>query len=89
MKITQEHRDHMKQAMQTRVQSYPPDALAAYLASIQTDPKVADWERRYRWDLLHASGLTPWICTELYPYANDAHIDTALKAIMKELAPTA
>ncbi len=85
MKITPEHRRHMQHAMSARLASYPPDALAAYLQSIQTDPRVTDWGKRYRWDLCHAAGLTPFLCKEVYPYANDSHIDTALKAIMKEL----
>ena len=38
---------------------------------------------RYRWDLLHAAGLTKWICDNLYPYLNDDHIDTALRKITK------
>jgi hypothetical protein len=71
--------------MRKRRDTYPPSHLAAYLDGIQTDKRVTDWEKRYRWDLCHASGLTSWICKELYPYANDSHIDTALKAIMKEL----
>lgn len=86
MKITAEHREHMKQAMQARLASYPPESHTAYLESIQKDPRVKDWEKRYRWDLCYAAGLTPWICETLYSYANDSHIDTALKAIMKEIS---
>jgi len=76
----------MKAAMMARMQSYPPDALSNYIESIKTDPRVKDWQKRYRWDLCYASGLTPWICSTIYPYANDTHIDTALKAIMTEIA---
>ena len=36
---------------------------------------------RQRWDALHAAGLTPWVCKELYPYLNDSHIDTALRTL--------
>ncbi len=86
MKVTPAHREHMKEAMVKRMQSYTPDALASYLESIKTDPRVKDWRKRYRWDLCHASGLTPWLCSTVYPYANDTHIDTALKAIMTEIA---
>ena len=38
-------------------------------------------DMRYRWDLLYKSGLSKWICDNLYSYLNDAHIDTALKSI--------
>ena len=85
MKITAEHRQYMKEAMATRLATYPPDALEGYFKAIQADPRVTDWQKRYRWDVCHAAGLTPWICSTLYSYANDAHIDTALKAIMAEL----
>jgi len=37
--------------------------------------------RRYRWDLLYLSGLTPWLGTTIYRYACDDHIDTALRTI--------
>ena len=85
MKVTTEHRDYMAEKIRERVRTYPPEALATYLSEIQADPRVMDWERRYRWDLCHASGLTPWICTTLYPYADDSHIDTALKSIVGKL----
>lgn len=86
MKVTVEHRQYMTEKMRIRLATYPPEALVTYLASIKTDQRVGDWEKRFRWDLCHASGLTPWICKELYAYVNDTHIDTALKAIMKELS---
>lgn len=49
---------------------------------------VKDLDRRYRWDLLHAAMSGSWICAELYDAAgcNDAHIDTALRAIVPPLA---
>lgn len=41
--------------------------------------------RRYAWDLAGAAGLIPFFCSTLYAYMNDAHIDTALRAIVKPL----
>jgi hypothetical protein len=41
--------------------------------------------RRYRWDICRAAGLIPYICNTLYRYANDTHIDTALRVIVREL----
>jgi len=38
-------------------------------------------EKRYRWDMSYKAGLTTFICDEIYPYANDNHIDTALRKI--------
>lgn len=45
-------------------------------------------EKRWRWDLCYAarlpdgSSLNAWMCREVYPYANDEHIDTALRRIL-------
>ena len=47
--------------------------------------RAKDIEKRLRWDLLYAAGLSQWICDNLYSYANDDHIDTALRAIVREL----
>ena len=41
-----------------------------------------DHGMRFRWDLLHASGFDT--CS-LYHYANDTHIDTALRRIVADL----
>jgi hypothetical protein len=42
---------------------------------------------RYAWDLLYKAGLSGWICANLYPYLNDDHIDTALRALVPPLYP--
>lgn len=55
-----------------------PAGRAAYIANGLSD-------KRYRWDLCYHAGLTPWICDTIYPYANDTHIDTALRAIVAPL----
>jgi len=49
-------------------------------------------DKRYRWDLLyHAQriGALPehFICDTIYPYANDEHIDTALRRLIPTLYP--
>jgi hypothetical protein len=40
---------------------------------------------RYRWDLLNAAKIegntSKWISDNIYPYANDSHIDTLLRRI--------
>lgn len=68
MKITPEHLEHMQHAIQT-METKRPDGISI---------------TRHRWDMLHAAGLTPWVCSVVYPYANDAHIETALKHIIPE-----
>lgn len=55
-------------------------AIRPILARIQV-PHTA----RIRWDALFHAGLGEWLNAELYPYLTDAHIDTALKAISKEV----
>jgi hypothetical protein len=39
---------------------------------------------RERWDALWAAGLGPYLSKEIYPYANDDHIDTALRTIARD-----
>jgi hypothetical protein len=38
-------------------------------------------EKRFRWDILYKLSLSPYICTNLYGYLNDEHIDSALRKI--------
>lgn len=47
--------------------------------------KVVDLDKRYRWDLLYEANLSKWICDNVYPYANDTHLDTALRSIVAPL----
>jgi len=44
-----------------------------------------DKEKRLRWDLLYLAGLSNFIVREVYTYAYDQHVDTALRNIIKEL----
>lgn len=73
MKITPEHYEHMRNA----IGALPIDAVRAH--------KLTVTDKRFRWDLAHAAGLTPWICGNIYQYANDSHIDTALRAIVRDM----
>lgn len=85
MKITKAHYNHMKEAIATKIQDTPVTDLAAYKEALKTDTRVKDINVRFRWDLFHAAKLSTYASKELYSYCNDNHIDTALKAIMKEL----
>ena len=73
MKITQEHYDTMREAINQAIHEYP--SIKQQFDTGQISAK------RYRWDLSYAARLTPWICENVYPYANDDHIDTALRRI--------
>lgn len=72
MKIRPDHVEYMR----ARVAPLDtPAAREAYKAAGAS-------HKRYRWDLSYAARLTPWVCAEIYPYANDDHLDTALRAIV-------
>lgn len=73
MKITPLHFDIMKTAI---IEIDTPERRAQYFAQCTS-------LRAYQWYLVRAAGLLPFICDELYKYANDDHIQTALNRIVK------
>jgi hypothetical protein len=75
MKVTPEHVSHMKAMI---VGHDVVSLREAYKAAGLTD-------KRYRWDLSYRAGLTPWICDNIYSYADDTHLDTALRSIVPPL----
>lgn len=80
MKIRPEHYAKMKSEIARVLTTVQPQVLDVF--------RKTHSEKRFRWDLMYAAKLTPFICNELYPYANDEHIDTALRAIVRELTET-
>jgi hypothetical protein len=80
MKITQDHYATMLNAIAPLAHIIP-----AHRAVLSKDSRVKDLEKRLRWDLSYKAGLTQFLCDSVYSYANDEHIDTALKNIVKEL----
>lgn len=82
VKIQQAHYDHMKAA----IAAIPAHKVAAHRQFIANEGKAKDPAKRLRWDLSYYAGLTPFICENVYSYANDDHVDTALRAIMREMA---
>lgn len=83
MKITTEHLDHMREEI---AKVWTPEKHAAHREFIVNEGRSRDVEKRLRWDWSYYAGLSPWICKNIYPYANDSHIDTALRQIMRDLA---
>jgi len=73
MKIKPEHIEYMRTEM---MKSGSTPTLHSYTSQGLT-------EKRWRWDWCYKAGLSKWICDNLYPYADDSHIDTALKHITK------
>lgn len=82
MKIKTEHLLHMRQEI---ARIWTKQKHEAHRTFIVNEGKAKDVEKRLRWDWLHYAKLTPYICKHVYSYANDSHIDTALRRIMREL----
>ena len=81
MKIKTEHLAIIKQG----IADIARDDVLKYAEQIKQEGKFKDFSMRMRWDLFHAIRKPQWICDTLYTYLNDTHIDSALKAIMREL----
>lgn len=79
MKLTKEHQDLL-----AAVVPLDTEALRTTYRSGQfhNADKVKDLNKRYRWDLLWLLKLD---LTEIYKYANDAHIDMVLRNLVKPL----
>ena len=81
MKIKAEHYAVMRE----KIAALPVDRVENIRRTVHADPRVKDAQKRFRWDLSHAAGVTPFVCEAVYPYADDTHIDTALRSITREL----
>ena len=80
MKIQPAHYAHML----NEIKAIAPK-FAAHRELLIQEGKAKDIEKRLRWDALYAAMSSRWVCENLYPYMDDTHIDTALRAIMKEI----
>ena len=58
--------------------------LDAIRHAVRLDPRVKDFDKRVRWDVIYRAVPSAWICDNIYAYADDSHLDTALKRIMAE-----
>ena len=80
MRIEPEHYETMRRAI---IANSKAPTLLQYRA-------LGLSEMRWRWDIFNSSAtrtpegerLLSWACREVYPYANDEHIDTALRKIL-------
>ena len=82
MKIKPEHVEYM-QVKFKGFMDRNPGAVADHRARLS--PYNGDLEMRMRWDMLRAAVGFEWVSDNLYTYANDDHIDTALRALQREL----
>lgn len=79
MKITTEHYNHIKQEID-KLLAANPEAVARYeRGEFPRSEKTQDLQRRFCFDVMYAAGLNKWVCDNIYSYANDDHIYTALR----------
>lgn len=84
MKITKEHFEHIKSAIETvfKINGGKEKIVEMYeTGNFRNAENVKDLQKRFNFDMLYAAGLTNFVCDELYSYLNDDHIATALKKI--------
>ena len=84
MKIRQEHFDHMKREIDRKAEELGgwPVLVEKYeTGRFNNADKVKNLQMRFCFDMSYFAIPSKWICDELYPYVNDDHIFTALKAI--------
>jgi hypothetical protein len=82
MKMIKEHFEQLQSMVTSQLQRL--GSLEPYLVSYQQSG--GDWKKRFRWDILYTIPYElrqDWF-NAVYQYANDDHIDTALRKIMKD-----
>ena len=77
MKVKPEHYEYMRDAMALALDSLSSEHVSRFRANFS--------EKRFRWDLARGANLIRFMTCYLYEYCNDTHIDTALRAIIREL----
>jgi hypothetical protein len=73
------------QAIQRYINQYGKENIEKHLKSIRNDKRIKDLTKRLCFDVMYRSELgSPTCCTidDIYRYANDDHIYTALKHII-------
>lgn len=83
MKILPEHVQYIKE----RLSIVTKDEYYKHLTNVvegRAGRKPNDLARRLRWDFYYVCVPPKWTCDNIYPYANDDHIDTLLRKIFKE-----
>ena len=86
MKTKQVHYDYMlKEIAAIGIDRIKAHREYIYNDALSEGSKIKDPDKRFRWDLLFAAKLSTWLCDNVYTYADDNHIDTALRSIVKHL----
>lgn len=79
MKMKPEHYFHVRNCFEQSAHWIP-----MIRESIANENKAKDHAKRLRWDMLYCAIGSRWICDNLYSYLDDSHIDSALRAIMRQ-----
>ncbi len=80
MKIKDKHYAHIVDSIRPLKSQF-----ASYKNILKQDLLIKDLEKRFRWDMAYKANLLKFICDEIYQYANDVHIDTALRMAIAEI----
>jgi len=91
MKIKQQHFDHLKVEIETVLFKYNQDNKLVEEYQRGDYPRAEstqDVQRRFCFDVMYGAGLNKFVCDSLYPYLDDDHIYTALKAICPKVEVT-
>lgn len=90
MKLKPEHYAIIRDAVKCVA---TPQKVTGHRKQIEKDIAASgrqmDGDRRLRWDCLYAARLGPWLSKNVYHYANDEHIDMALRRIVGEIEQAA
>ena len=81
MKIKAEHLQHLKTEIEPILLKYDRLIEEYETGQFSRSEKVQDLQKRFCFDLLQGAGLSRWVSDNLYPYMNDSHLYTALKAV--------
>lgn len=83
MKIKPEHFQVIKDKIESYFKQYGKDALILRYENgdFPHAQAVKNLQTRFNFDALHYSGALSGILNDVYQYANDEHIATALKKI--------
>jgi len=85
MKIKPEHFEHLKTEIEAILSKYDRVVDEYERGQFPRSEKVKDLQRRFCFDVLFGAGLSRWVSDNLYPYMNEDHLYTALKAICPKL----
>ena len=88
MKIKLIHYNYIKERVDELLASDPNIVRWYESGEFLSASKVKDVQRRFCFDVMRAAVGSRWVCDEIYPYANDDHLYTALRRICPQLKPT-